>query len=180
MTKRENATIWESKTTGCYEFQCHNDSGPIYWKQCNKTDEICENDQCVVTREEDVTYSVEIEVDGIDITDLNTTEIQTTISDLTGIKADKLTIRVETNDNNEVVRIIVIVNDEKTAEEVKDKINIAIDEHNEEEIVKHFVRAEVNVKENKLLVSSGSMKKEGIIIMFTIVLMSLITPNEVL
>ena len=48
MEKRENATLWESKTTGCYEFQCHNESGPMYWKQCNKTNEVCENDQCVI------------------------------------------------------------------------------------------------------------------------------------
>ena len=127
MTKRENATIWESKTTGCYEFQCHNDSGPIYWKQCNKTDEICENDHCIVTKEE-VTYSVEIEVDGINVTDLNMTEIQTTISDLTGIDEGKIRIRVDINDNNDVIRVIVVADDEETAEIISKSINIVIDE----------------------------------------------------
>ena len=116
----------ESKTTGCYEFQCHNDSGPIYWKQCNKTDEVCENDQCVV--KEEVTCSVVIEGDGIDTSDLNMTEIQSTISDLTGIEEDKLRIRFETNDNDEVIRIIVIVDDEGTAEKISTSINIVIDE----------------------------------------------------
>ena len=86
--KRDNATIWESKTTGCYEFQCHNNSGPIYWKQCSEADEVCENDQCVANDE--VTLYVEIEVEGIDVTDFKMTEIQNTISDLTGIEADEL------------------------------------------------------------------------------------------
>ena len=121
MDKRENATIWESKTTECYEFQCNIDSGPIYWKQCNKSDKVCENDQCV-TREE-VTYYVEIEVDGINVTDLNMTEIQDTISDLTGIEEDKIRIRVETNDNNDIVHIIVIVDDEESANVVRDKVS---------------------------------------------------------
>ena len=87
MEKRENATLWESKTTGCYEFQCHNESGPMYWKQCNKTNEVCENDQCVVIKKE-VTYSVEIEVDGINVTELNITEVQNIICNLTGIDSN--------------------------------------------------------------------------------------------
>ena len=125
LEKRENATIWESKTTGCYEFQCHNDSGPIYWKQCNKTDEVCENDKCVVAKEE-LPYYVEIEVEGINVTDLNMTEIQNTISDLIDMEVDEIRIRVETND--EVIRIIVIVNDEKTAEEISNSINAVIND----------------------------------------------------
>ena len=54
-------------------------------------------------------YVVEIDVEGINVTNLNMTEIQTTISDLTGIEADKLKIQVDTNDNNEVTLIVVIV-----------------------------------------------------------------------
>ena len=122
MEKREKATIWESKSTGCYEFQCDFNHGPIYWKQCNKTDEVCEDDECVVVSE-NVTHYVEIEIDGINMTDLNMTEIQTTISDLTGIETDDIIIHVDTNENNEVIRIIVLVDDEDSAIIVSDKIN---------------------------------------------------------
>ena len=106
------------------------------------------------------------------------TEIQTTISDLTGIEEDKFRIQVEINDNNEVIRIIVIVNDEKTAEKINNKINVAIDDHNEEGIVRHFKSARVVVKENKLSVSSGIMKEERIFVMFTIVFVAFIIHNH--
>ena len=122
--KRENATIWESKSNGCYEFQCHNESGPMYWKQCDKSDDVCENGQCVTKKE--VKYSVEIEVEGINVTDLNMTEIQSTISDLSGIEEDKLRIRFVTKDNNVIIRIIVIVDDEKTAEIISTSINALV------------------------------------------------------
>ena len=171
MEKRENATIWESKTTGCYEFQCHNDSGPVYWKKCNKTDEICENDQCVVKKE--VTYYVEIEVDGIDVTELNTTEIRSAISDLTGIEEGKLRIRVETNEKDEIIRIIVVVDNEEIAEEIKNKINVAINEHNQEGIVRHF--KSVRVKENNLFISCGTMKERKAFLFFSFIMTSIIT-----
>jgi len=55
MTKRKSAIEWENKTNACYEYQCVNDSGPIYWSQCNSTEEIkreCRNDQCIVIEQE--------------------------------------------------------------------------------------------------------------------------------
>ena len=171
--KRDNATKWESKRNECYEFQCHNESGPIFWKQCNRTDEVCENDQCVIVKEE-VTYSVEIEIDGIDVSDLNMTEIQITISNLTGIEEDKLRIRFDTNDNNEVIRIIVIVHDEKTADKISKSINVAIEEHNKEGFLRYCKSVRVQTNEKNLSISSGIMKEEGIIAMFAIILMNII------
>ena len=55
------------------------------------------------------------------------TEIQITISDLTGIETDKLRIRVETNDNNGIIRIIVIVDDEEKVEIISKTINTVVD-----------------------------------------------------
>ena len=162
----------KNKSNGCYEFQCHNESGPIYWKHCNKTDEVCENDQCVI--KEEVTYYVEIEVNGIDVSDLNMTEIQQTISNLTNIKADKVRIQVETNDKNEVITIIVIVDDEESANQLMKKI----DEHDQEGFLRNCKSVRVVMKENKLSVSSGIMKKEGFINMITIVFMAFIIRNH--
>ena len=126
MEKRENATIWEDKSTGCYEFQCDVDFGLIYLKQCNKTDEVCENDQCA--KNEEVTYYVEIEVDGIDVTDYKMNEIRKTISDLTGIEAEKLKIQFDTSDNDEVIPIIIVVDDKETAEIISKSLNTVIDD----------------------------------------------------
>ena len=103
------------------------------------------------------------------------TNIKTSISDLTGIDENKFRIRVETNENNEVIRIIVVVDDKETAEKISTSINVAIDEHNEEGIIRHFTSARVIVKENKLSISGGTMKKEDIIVMFTIVFISFFT-----
>ena len=126
-----------------------------------------------------MTYSVEIEVERMDMTGLNLTEIQSVISNITGIEADKLRIRVETKDYNEVIRIIVIVDDEETAEKIRDKINVAIDEHNEEGIVRHFKSARVVVKENKLSISSGSMEEEKrIVAMFAVIFLAFIIHNQ--
>ena len=68
---------------------------------------------------------VEIEVNGIDLTNLNMTEIRSTISNLTSIELDKLRIRVDVNEEDEVVHIIIIVDDDDktTADLISDKIN---------------------------------------------------------
>jgi len=119
---RDNATAWERKTSGCYVFQCHNETGPIYWKQCNKTDEVCENDQCV-NNNEVTPYTVVIEIKEKNVTDVNMTEIRSTISNLTGVEIDKLIIRIVVNDKDGTIQIIVFVNDKTTADELSDKIN---------------------------------------------------------
>ena len=173
--KRENATNWEDRSNGCYEFQCLHEGGPVYWKQCNKTNQICENDQCVT--KEEVLYSVVIEVEGIDVTNMNMTEIQRTISNLTNIDTDKIRIRVEVNENNDVTRIIVVVDDQTTAEAIKKRIDSAINEHSQKGIIRHFKSAKVKV--NELSISSG-VKKEERKTMITVVFMALLISNYLL
>jgi len=169
--RRDNATEWESKSNGCYVYECHNNSGGIYWKECNSTKEtekVCENDQCIdlESEKEEEVFHVEIEVEGIDLTNLNMSEIQNTISELTNIEKDKLRIRVDLNEKDEVITVIVVVDDKTTAENIVDKINIAIKEDNPK--VRQFKRAELKAKE--LNISSGMMNEEFVLlIMFTII-----------
>ena len=59
----------------------------------------------------------------IDVIILNVPEIKSTISDLTNIKADKLRIRVDINEKDEVVQITVIVDDRTTADIISGKVN---------------------------------------------------------
>ena len=170
IAKRDNATAWENKTTGCYEFQCHNESGPVYWKQCNKTKEVCENDQCVISNKE-VVYSVIIEtVEGVDVTEFSTTEVFSTISILTGIEADRIKIRVETNDRNGVTHIIIVVDDTTTAEVISNSFNTAIEERSEEGIIRLCRSAHVEV--NERCISCGMKKEEGMIIVMSMIFMA--------
>ena len=101
------------------------------------------------------------------------TNIQTTISDLTNIEADKLRIRVDLNKKDEVVHIIVVVDDKKTAEIVSSNVNIAISEGNPK--VRQFKRAEVKVKE--LEMSSGMIITENPF-MIVIAFMTLLLKNR--
>jgi len=91
----------------------------------DKIKQICENYQCknIESKPDELIYVIEIEVSGIDLTDLNVTQIQCTISDMTGIDLDKLRIGVDTNDKDEIVSILVIVNDKTKAEDIRNSIN---------------------------------------------------------
>lgn len=107
-----------------FELRCDNETGPIYI-ECNDTGQFCENDACATKKEEE-THSVIIEIDEIKLIDLNMTDIQKTLSDLTDIEADKIRIRVVPNRDNAITHIIVTVDDETTAEYIKVSINDAI------------------------------------------------------
>ena len=145
---------------GCYENQCHNESGPVYWNQCNETSEVCENDQCVVWQK--VVYSVVIELEeGIDVSELSMSEIRSATSVLAHVEENKVRIRVEVNEKNEIIRIIVTLSDKTTAENIKNIISVEIKEHNQEGFIKHFQGVKVETKEKDILVSRGIMKKDN-------------------
>lgn len=99
----------------------------------------------------------------MDVSDLNMTEIRNTISNLTNIEADKLRIQVVTNDKDEIIRIIVIADDEATADTIRDILNEAIDEHKQDGIIRHFKNVKVAVKEKELSLSCGMKKDEKMI-----------------
>ena len=174
------STIWESKSTKCFELQCQNESGPIYWNQCNKTNEVCETDQCVVKKEEDM-FTVVIEViEGIDLVGLNMTEIQSTISNLTNIEPDKIRIRVNTNDNNEVVQIVVVPDDKILADNISQSVNVAIEEQNQKDVIRLFKNARVVVEENVLSISSRMKTKDEMIFMVTMTFIIVVILNQLL
>ena len=170
LKKRENVTQWEGRSNGCYKFQCHNEMGPIYWKQCNKTDEVCENYQCV--RKEEVLYTVTIEVEGMDVSSFSLIEIRSLLSDLTNIEKDKFRIRIDASDKGEIRNIIVVTSDKTTAEDIGNKVSAAISEHKQEGIVRFFKN--VRVKVNELSISCGTMNKEkNVIFAMVLIIVSL-------
>jgi len=66
---------------------------------------------------------VEIEVIGINVTDLNMTQIRSELSNLTNINEDDLRIRVNVDENDNVVSIIVFTTNRTTADTIGDAVN---------------------------------------------------------
>ena len=90
------------------------------------------------------------------IGDDNMTEILSAISNLANFDPAQIRIRFVTNDKDEVVQILVIVNDETIAKNINSEIN----KHDKEGVFRYFASSSVEVKEKMLSISSG-MKTEG-------------------
>ena len=73
---------------------------------------------------DDKRYIVVLELDeGVKADQINTSELINVICETSGIKTDDVSVEVKTDDNNNVVRILVYVNDEETANTIVAKIN---------------------------------------------------------
>jgi len=127
-TQRQNATEYEKRTDGCEEFHCINSTGPVHWSLCNSTDEItrmCTSDRiCTVTENRTKSgWDVEIEVDSLDPDDVNSTDIVTMISNMTGVNSSDLSVSYEVDNHGNVVRIIIHVSSQEGADAVYDAID---------------------------------------------------------
>jgi len=116
--KRNNATEWESRTKGCVDYTCDNNTGGIVKSLCNDGNEICVNDKCVEKASITDNWIVEIDVYETSIEELNTTQIISDISDLAEVNADVMKIGIEFNEKGYIVRILVYVGDEMTANKI--------------------------------------------------------------
>jgi len=125
--KRDNATQWESQTNGCFEFQCNNESGFLMWSMCNSTDgsnHTCVNGNCIDGRTlNDKPWSVEIEIVGVKVTDVNITVLTSIITELTDICEDDFVIGLTVDDDGLVISIIIYVDSEKTAAKISDSVD---------------------------------------------------------
>jgi len=125
---RKNATMFEGRTDGCVECHCYNDTGPVSWSLCNSTDKVnkvCVDGFCNESRiYEENTWIVEIKVDDdVKPEELDTAEMSSNITSLTGLSEDEFTIGFEIDGNGHVVRIILYVKDEKNANMIADAVD---------------------------------------------------------
>jgi len=60
-------------------------------------------------------WRVDIEVNPIDASDINMTELVKIISEIAGLDEDSVEVGVEMNDAGEIVRVVIYVNEETTA-----------------------------------------------------------------
>jgi len=111
-------------TKVCYEYQCDNNTGVTYsWSTCNSTEEtkrVCLNNTCVeetIPKPNDTSVAIEVNIsEGYDATDLNTDEIQGKLGSMANSQA--LSVASETNNSGKVLRIVILVNDQTTANNV--------------------------------------------------------------
>ena len=126
LRKRDSVALWENRSDKCIKYTCDNSSGLSSKSLCTSTDEVericidgrCEEIQRIYTDE----WIVEIEVEGIEAVDLNTTELLQNISSVSNIDVQELRIATEIDDKGRVVRILVFVKDEETAQIVETSV----------------------------------------------------------
>ena len=126
--KRKNATDWENKTSGCMMYQCNNESGSLSWSICNSSEStslMCLDDKCIQKDSyADRKASVVIDfTDGVNVNEMNLTDLIETISRLCGLDPSEIEIGFEIDDYGYVMSVTVFVDDESTAKVIAEKIN---------------------------------------------------------
>jgi len=116
--RRANATQW---VDGCFTYQCSNQNDAIRWSECNSTNETkwtCVSGECVNEDALDDEWRIEVEIEDLNVTEFNETETLHIISKVSRIDLSKIDIASQIDDNGRVTKIIVIVNDKQTANEI--------------------------------------------------------------
>ena len=129
MRKRNKAIEWEKQSNECIERRCINETGFVSWSMCNSTNEtnrVCvNNEQCVEKKNVKKPY-IEVDVDdSLKILDVNLTTTTDTISLLCNVSSSGITVGYESDDDGNIIRIIIYVDDEDTANIVADILDNA-------------------------------------------------------
>ena len=125
--KRANATLWDERTNNCFEYHCYNSSGGIAWSKCNSTvgvHRVCINNECVVEDKilEERKYAVEMIVN-ITPSEYDLDILKNELVTIAELPEDQLLIASEvTNRTGNVIRIIAYVDNEKTADTIRNAV----------------------------------------------------------
>jgi len=165
LRKRSNATVWEDLISECFVYECNIEKGPVFWSMCNSTSEetkMCEGGKCITVDNNEEADSVVIILENATTADLNLTEFRNTVEVVTGINTQDLTIRSEITEGGNVVRIVVIVGDESTAQIIADALK---DNPSQDGILKYVKDVFITVKPRELSVSSAGRFQDTVILM---------------
>jgi len=188
--KRENASEWEARTTGCLEYLCNNESGPVLRNKCINDDGsrlTCLNDECVgIDTLSEKGWSISFEVDGLDVDDFDAVEVRDAISLMCGIEQDKIMISTEVDDFGKIVRIFVVIDDANYAELVRSTVEGCISQESSSSVhiegrddkcdygfLQHIRKIQVSPK-TVSNADDASRAKELLFILFTTLFMILI------
>lgn len=116
LKNRSTTILWKNQSNDCTDYFCHEDTG-LGWKSLCSNTQTCEDGMC---KDNTQKWQVIIELDDAQV--VMEDEIITTISEETGIDRDKLKIYVEVNSEGKPVSIIVFVDDEDSAERIREKV----------------------------------------------------------
>ena len=125
ITKRKNVTLWEEESDGCIKFKCDNNSGIVPIAKCESSGEVCLNGECLDNNQlnnRDGSVAV-IEIDAFKLDTLNRTSILLNISKLADVDVDRIQITIDVDENGEVQHIIVITEDEASADDIAHATN---------------------------------------------------------
>jgi len=115
--KRENATLWEKQTSGCYIYQCINATGPEIQGNCkSEENQICMDNKCFdAGKDRDKKWIVEIQFEESVLHMLNnTSQVAISLSKLTNINISNFVVGSEL-EKDEDIYALVFVNDKDTA-----------------------------------------------------------------
>ena len=132
--ERWNTTLWKNRTTGCIEYECDNETGPVKHNICNSSegiDRLCIDDKCVVDSPDDEEWKVEIEFNQT-MEAFDAEEFKQVIITITQLDADEMRIGIEHDDYGQIERIIIFVKDEDKAKVIADSIESRVDDCGDE------------------------------------------------
>jgi len=113
--KRKNATEWEGMSNGCAVYRCDNSTGKLSWSLCNSSDGIdlvCFEGECQEKDSNGETgWAVEVDVEPTEWTEVN----YTNIFDEIGFDDSEVRIGLETDNNGNVIRVIIYCDDAEIA-----------------------------------------------------------------
>ena len=125
---RRNVSNWIGQTNECTNYYCDNKTGALStWSLCNSTgkaNRICMGGKCIEKgNDKDDSSSknngayVDVKLkEKVNVADIDPAEIVDYLKVLCNISGDEITIGWETDDDGYVIRIIVYVDDESTAD----------------------------------------------------------------
>jgi len=127
--KKSEVIEWEKNSAGCLDYYCDNHSGLNIRSACNidgETNYACVNDACIDYEKFSEKEKVEIEIEETSISEWNSTAFILNISELSGIEANKIEIRVDIDDDGQVRHIIVMVDNERDVKVIVNAIQTEV------------------------------------------------------
>jgi len=132
LSKRMNATSWESLVSGCRKYYCDNATGRASWNKCNTTPDkgmICLSQSCVSnTSVATQGWTVVVTFTSLEESDFDETAFLEEVSKVTGVSQSQMTFASEIDAEGFIESAYLIVNTEETANSMAEKLRKAFEE----------------------------------------------------
>jgi len=123
--KRGNASEWENQTMGCLIYDCDNVSGPIVRTNCDPGFVCSSGSGKCIDETSLVRVEIEVGIDEIVISQMNTTDIAETISMSCDIPLSDIEVGWIIDEDG-IIRIVIIMEEEESAETIANMIQTCI------------------------------------------------------